>query len=146
MATMYFHDIYNGCNYNILTLHLLKHLPLYPSNNMRVEQTIKMDIKNIKCIEILTYFIFLAKVKVTVISFSYLTLWFVLVHAHYKIWRYRETWQNRISVETEHISKSRRNPLPINAYLTWMNRTLSLPNSEHSLKSRKLIYITNTPD
>jgi len=51
---------------------------------MRVEQTIKMDLKNIKCIEILTYFTFTAKVKVTVISFSYLTLCFVLVHAHTK--------------------------------------------------------------
>jgi hypothetical protein len=55
--------------------------------------------------------------------------------------KYSETWQNRISVETEQISKSRRNPPPINAYLTWMNRTLSLPNSEHNLKSCKLIYI-----
>jgi hypothetical protein len=43
--------------------------------------------------------------------------------------------QYRISVETEQISKSRRNSAPINAYLTWMNRTLSLPNSEHNLKS-----------
>jgi hypothetical protein len=34
-----------------LTLHILRHLPLYPSNKMRVEQTIKMDLKNIKCIE-----------------------------------------------------------------------------------------------
>ena len=55
--------------------------------------------------------------------------------------KYSETWQNRISVETEQISKSRSNPPPINACLTWMNRTLSLLNSEHNLKSRKLIYI-----
>ena len=33
---------------------------------------------------------------------------------------YSETWQSRISVETEQISKSRRNSAPINAYLTWM--------------------------
>ena len=59
---------------------------------------------------------------------------------------YSETWQSRISVETEQISKSRRNSAPINAYLTWMNRTLSLPNSEHNLKFCKWMYITDTPD
>ena len=59
---------------------------------------------------------------------------------------YSETWQNRISVKTEQISKSQRNSPPINAYLTWMNWTLSLPNSEHNLESPKWMYIRNTPD